>query len=223
MNWHGRLCASPRTEICDGCFSVRCAGQFCEIGNRSFKPFVKLHTRFPAQALLCEFDIRAPSLRVVHGQSLMDQPRSRTCQLDDLLGQLKDSELFWVAKIYRTGEIVRIVHQSDQAVYQIVNIAETPGLFAVTERVIKTLKYEWLRCVPLIKGFDHVARLCTQFECWYNVWRPHMALDGLRPDDLYYGHKLDKPKRNAKTVPGNIERHIFRDTRLTAYRLKTAA
>jgi transposase InsO family protein len=97
------------------------------------------------------------------------------------------------------------------------------GSIAVTERVIKTLKYEWLRCVPLIKGFDHVARLCTQFECWYNVWLPHMALDGLRPDDLYYGHKLDKPKRNAKTVPGNIERHIFRDTRLTAYRLKTAA
>ena len=97
------------------------------------------------------------------------------------------------------------------------------GSIAVTERVIKTLKYEWLRCVPLIKGFDHVARLCTQFECWYNVWRPHMALDGLRPDDLYYGHKLDKPKRNAKTVPGNIKRHIFRDTRLTAYRLKTAA
>ena len=30
------------------------------------------------------------------------------------------------------------------------------GSIAVTERVIKTLKYEWLRCVPLIKGFDHL-------------------------------------------------------------------
>ena len=97
------------------------------------------------------------------------------------------------------------------------------GSISVTERVIKTLKYECLKRVPLIRGFDHLKFLCNQFENWYNAWRPHMALDGLRPDGLYYGHKLDKPKRNAKTVLGNIERHIFRDTRLTAYRLKTAA
>ena len=43
------------------------------------------------------------------------------------------------------------------------------GSIAVTERVIKTLKYEWLRCVPIIKGFDHLASLCTEFENWYNT------------------------------------------------------
>jgi len=97
------------------------------------------------------------------------------------------------------------------------------GSIAVTERVIKTLKYEWLRCVPIIKGIDHLTLLCTQFENWYNAWRPHMTLEGLPPDDLYYDRKPEKPKRDAKTVPGSIERHIFAETRLTAYRLKNAA
>jgi transposase InsO family protein len=97
------------------------------------------------------------------------------------------------------------------------------GSIAVTERVIKTLKYEWLRCVPIIKGFDHLTSLCSEFENWYNVWRPHMTLAGFRPDDLYYAHTPEAPKRDAKTVPGNIERHVFAKTRLSAYRLKAAA
>jgi Integrase core domain len=49
------------------------------------------------------------------------------------------------------------------------------GSIAVTERVIKTLKYEWLRNVPIIKSFDHLTALCTEFESWYNAWRPHMT------------------------------------------------
>jgi len=97
------------------------------------------------------------------------------------------------------------------------------GSIAVTERIIKTLKYKWLKHVPLIKGFDHVTRLCGEFQSWYNTWRPHMALEGLRPDDLYYSRKPETPDRKAKTVPGNIERHVFPETRVTAYRLKTAA
>jgi transposase InsO family protein len=97
------------------------------------------------------------------------------------------------------------------------------GSIAVTERVIKTLKYEWLRCVPIIKGFDHLASLCTEFEDWYNVWRPHMMLEGRRPDDLYYSRSPEAPTRQAKAVPSKIERHVFVETRLTAYRLKAAA
>jgi len=97
------------------------------------------------------------------------------------------------------------------------------GSIAVTERVIKTLKYESLRCVPIIKGFDHLTLLCNEFEIWYNTWRPHMTLDGLRPNDLYYSRKPETPNRKAKTVPGNIERHVFHETRIAAYRLKTAA
>jgi hypothetical protein len=46
-----------------------------------------------------------------------------------------------------------------------------------------------------------------EFEIWYNRWRPHMTLDGIRPDDVYYSNKPDKPERDAKTVPCNIEQH----------------
>ncbi len=97
------------------------------------------------------------------------------------------------------------------------------GSIAVTERVIKTLKYEWLKRVAIIKGIDHLTCLCKEFESWYNSWRPHMTLDGIRPDDIYYDNKPDKPKRDAKAVPCNIEQHFFHQTRITGYRLKKAA
>ena len=50
-----------------------------------------------------------------------------------------------------------------------------------------------------------------------------MILGGLRPDDVFYDKKSEKPKRDAKTVPCNIEYHLFRETRITGYRLKKAA
>ncbi|MGR3302529.1 MAG: integrase core domain-containing protein [Candidatus Scalindua sp.] len=71
------------------------------------------------------------------------------------------------------------------------------GSIAVTERVNETLKYEWLKLVAFIKCIDHLTELCNEFELWYNIWRPHMTLDGLRPDDVFYDKKPDKPERNA--------------------------
>ena len=50
-----------------------------------------------------------------------------------------------------------------------------------------------------------------------------MALEGLQPDDLDYSRKPETPKREARTVPGDIERHVFAETRLTAYCPKNAA
>jgi len=97
------------------------------------------------------------------------------------------------------------------------------GSISVTERVNKTLKYEWLKHAAIIKNFNHLVTLCDEFEDWYNAWRPHMTLDGLRPDDIYYDRKPDKPDRSAKTIPKNIERRLFRETRVTGYRLKNVA
>ena len=64
---------------------------------------------------------------------------------------------------------------------------------------------------------------CSKFETWYNRWRPHMRLNGLRPDDVYYSRKPEKPSSDSKTAPCNIERHVFEETRITGYRLKSAA
>jgi hypothetical protein len=50
-----------------------------------------------------------------------------------------------------------------------------------------------------------------------------MTLDGFRPDDVFYDSKPGKPKRDAKTVPTNIEQHFFKQTRITGYRLTKAA
>jgi len=97
------------------------------------------------------------------------------------------------------------------------------GSIPVTERVIKTLKYEWLERVPSIKGFDHLTLLCKEFGSWYNSWQPHMSLDGVRPDDVYYDKKPKKPERDSKTVPCNIEHRLSRETRITGYRLKSVA
>lgn len=97
------------------------------------------------------------------------------------------------------------------------------GSIAVTERVNKTLKYEWLRRVAIIRGIDHLTELCDEFQLWYNKWRPHMTLNGFRPDDVYYGNKPGKPNRDAKTVPCDIERRYFSSTRITGYDLKNVA
>jgi hypothetical protein len=40
---------------------------------------------------------------------------------------------------------------------------------AVTERVIETLKYEWLKKVPVIRGYQHLVQLCSGFSEWYNI------------------------------------------------------
>ncbi len=42
------------------------------------------------------------------------------------------------------------------------------GSIAVTERAIKTLKYEWLLRVPVLKGHRHLQKLCVSFSEWYN-------------------------------------------------------
>ena len=86
------------------------------------------------------------------------------------------------------------------------------SLIIKTERVIKTLKYEWLKRVPIIKSFDHLTLLCKEFESWYNSRRPHMTLDGFRPDDVYYDKK---PKhRKSPSICQYQTMHSFILTKL---------
>ncbi|AQQ70468.1 putative transposase OrfB [Limihaloglobus sulfuriphilus] len=96
------------------------------------------------------------------------------------------------------------------------------GSIAVTERANLTLKSEWLNHVPIIRGIDHLHELCSEFVFWYNAWRPHMALDGNRPDDVFFGNLPEAPARDAKFVPTEIETRYFRQARITGYRLKKA-
>ncbi|HUT57587.1 MAG TPA: integrase core domain-containing protein [Phycisphaerae bacterium] len=91
------------------------------------------------------------------------------------------------------------------------------GSVAVTERVIKTLKYEWLHRVPVIRGLDHLSGLLDDFGAWYNDYRGHMTLGGATPTVIHQSQGWQKPERSAKVLPPNIERRVFADTRVTAY------
>ncbi len=93
------------------------------------------------------------------------------------------------------------------------------GSIAVTERVIRTLKYEWLKRVPMLKALDHLHTLLADFACYYNSWRPHSALKGAVPDLIHAGQQWSVPPKTAKTVPAHIERRFFPETRITAFRL----
>ena len=97
------------------------------------------------------------------------------------------------------------------------------GSIAVTERVNRTLKEEWLRRVPLIRGRGHLGELCAGFVLWYNEWRPHMSLRGFRPGDVYGREQPEAVPKSAKVVPLNIERRHFAETRVSGFGLRDAA
>ena len=97
------------------------------------------------------------------------------------------------------------------------------GSIAVTERVIKTLKYEWLKKVVLIKDFNHLHGLCGDFVVWYNEFRPHTRLSGATPQTRFSQAEWKKPAKDAKIIPFPIERVRFEETRTVAFRLKQAA
>jgi transposase InsO family protein len=93
------------------------------------------------------------------------------------------------------------------------------GSIAVTERVILTLKHEWLKRVPVIRGLDHLAELLDDFEVYCNTYRGHTTLGGAAPAMVHRGERWNRPEKSAKTLPTNLERRVFPDTQITAYRL----
>jgi transposase InsO family protein len=93
------------------------------------------------------------------------------------------------------------------------------GSIAVTERAILTLKQEWLRHVPVIRGLDHLSQLLADFLEYYNHWRGHSTIGGALPAVIHRRQAWQRPDRSAKTLLGTVERRLFSDTRVTAFRL----
>ncbi len=93
------------------------------------------------------------------------------------------------------------------------------GSIAVTERLIWTLKHEWLTRVVLIRGLDHLGELLADFEQYYNEHRGHQRLGGATPAMVYRGQTWQKPGRSAKQVTGPIRLREFREQRITVYEL----
>ena len=93
------------------------------------------------------------------------------------------------------------------------------GSIAVTERAILTLKHEWLKRVPVIRGLDHLEVLLSDFSDYYHQWRGHTTVGGAAPFLIHRGDAWNRPDRSAKTVRGPIEQRFFPDARVTAFRL----
>ena len=97
------------------------------------------------------------------------------------------------------------------------------GSIAVTERVIETLKYEWLKKVPIIRGYRHLADLCNDFSEWYNNWRPHEFLGSATPAMAFQNKAVPFVLKTSKAIPADMEIKRFVQTKTTAYRIKNAA
>ena len=97
------------------------------------------------------------------------------------------------------------------------------GSIAVTERVIETLKYEWLKKVPVIRGFQHLTHLCSSFAEWYNNWRPHEFLGSATPGQTFQNKSVPFVPKTAKDIPAGLEIKKFKETKITGYRIKKAA
>jgi transposase InsO family protein len=91
------------------------------------------------------------------------------------------------------------------------------GSIAVTERVILTLKYEWLRRVPVIRGLGHLSELLADFGVYYNQYRCHRRLGGATSSMIYERGRWQKPDRSAKTLRHPIRLRHFREQRITVY------
>jgi transposase InsO family protein len=93
------------------------------------------------------------------------------------------------------------------------------GSIAVTGRAILTLKHEWLRRVPVIRGLDHLSQLLDDFSEYYKEWRGHSTIGGAVPSVIHCRAIWERPDRAAKTVSGLIQQRSSPDVRITAFRL----
>ncbi|MFA5794299.1 MAG: DDE-type integrase/transposase/recombinase [Candidatus Brocadiia bacterium] len=90
------------------------------------------------------------------------------------------------------------------------------------ERFFLSLKYEFLNLF-LFFSKSRVDKLLDDYLKHYNEYRPHEALDGQVPDEMYFHKVNDKPQKNAKAIKGEIERIVSGEGFLKAYQLKKSA
>ena len=69
------------------------------------------------------------------------------------------------------------------------------GSIAVTERVIESLKYEYLNRIIVPLTQNEMGSEVRSYFAWYNEHRPHMRHLGKTPNEIYFG------RRAANTLP----------------------
>ncbi len=64
---------------------------------------------------------------------------------------------------------------------------------AVIERFIRSMKAECTRCILVPLRLDAMREELGCYTIWYNAHRPHQALNGLTPDEVYRGEASPEP------------------------------
>ena len=91
------------------------------------------------------------------------------------------------------------------------------GSTVVTERLIWTLKHEWLARVALIRDPDHLGQLPADSREYYSECRPHRRLGGATPVTVYQRRTWQKPDRTGTQVTCPIRLRHFREQRITVH------
>ena len=95
-----------------------------EILDRLRQPFFKKDLWRPVKFLLRQTDIRAALHRIIARERFENNLGFRSREPSNPLRQLKDCELYWIADIHRTIKFIRRAHQTNEAIDQVVHIAE---------------------------------------------------------------------------------------------------
>ncbi len=76
------------------------------------------------------------------------------------------------------------------------------GSIAVIERFIKSLKDEWLRRLIIPFRLEAMRKELSAYVSWFNEHRPHQALDGCTPREIYEDIVPLKRVRRFEVRPG---------------------
>jgi transposase len=166
---------------------------------RSLRVFVATST--VRNVLLCPAPRTAPaaaSAKVAHAK-----PRKIVARYPNHVWSV-DRTWVWRWHVWPTWVLVGIDHYSRMV---------------TTTCLLEGPNYEWLNHAPVLRGFDHLVVLLADFERYYNHYRGHSTLGGAPPAVIHQGQQWLKPPHSAKVLPLAIERRVFADTRVTAYRL----
>jgi hypothetical protein len=76
-----------------------------------------------------------------------------------------------------------------------------PTRVAVIERFIRSMKAECCRCILVPFRLDAMREELACYVIWYNQHRPHQALSGLTPNEVYRGEASSEPGVRFETRP----------------------
>src|SRR6478609_10944151 len=132
-----------------------------EARKHASQTLFQLNLGLPAEQLARAGDVRLPDLRVVDGQSLVDELALRAGDPEDDLGELVERELGGIAEVH--GQVLAGLRKRYEPMDEIVDVAEAQGLGAVSEHSQKLA----------LKGLSHKRRNRTP------VARPHAGPIGV--------------------------------------------